>query len=217
VGIRMSDVDTAQRQAGPDTQVSGPSAQRPAPRTRQAPRQTPRQTPTQAPGKPPRQTPRQAPGKPPRKTPRQPPRVPLRTRRQPAEPARTAPAAAPSRVTTAASRVTTTTIRMPFIVLVCGLLGGTLLSLLVISTTLAEGSFRITNLQSQLTQLSRQRQQLEEQVATAQSAQMIGERAYGLGMRPPGELRFIDLKTGRVRTDAGTGAVARISVPGYTP
>jgi cell division protein FtsB len=106
---------------------------------------------------------------------------------------------------------------MPFIVLVCGLLGGTLLSLLVISTTLAEGSFRITNLQSQLTQLSRQRQQLQEQVATAQSAQVIGERARKLGMQPPGELRFIDLKTGRVRTDAGTGAIAHISVPGYTP
>jgi outer membrane murein-binding lipoprotein Lpp len=106
---------------------------------------------------------------------------------------------------------------MPFIVLLCGLLGGTLLSLLVISTKLAEGSFRITNLQSQLTQLSRQREQLQEQVARAQSAQMIGEQAYGLGMRPPGQLRFIDLKTGRVRTDAGTGAIAHINVPGYTP
>ena len=199
MGIRMSDVDTAERQARPEIQVSGLTGQRQAARTRQAPRQAPTQ----------------APGKPPRKTPRQPPRVPLRTRPQPAEPARTAPAA-PSRVSTA-SRVTAATTRMPFIVLVCGLLGGTLLSLLVISTTLAEGSFRITNLQSQLTQLSRQRQQLQEQVATAQSAQVIGERARKLGMQPPGELRFIDLKTGRVRTDAGTGAIAHISVPGYTP
>lgn len=198
MGIRMSDVDTAQRPARPNIGASGRAAQRPATRTRQAPRQTPKQPP------------RQAPGQPPRRTPRQQQRVPVRPRPQRTEPARTAPGAV-------RSRVTATGHRMPFIMLVCGLLGGTLLSLLVISTKLAEGSFRITNLQTQLTQLSRQRQQLQAQVATAQSAQMIGEHAYGLGMRPPGELRFIDLKTGRVRTDAGTGAIARINVPGYTP
>jgi hypothetical protein len=34
-------------------------------------------------------------------------------------------------------------------------------------------------------------------------------------MRPVGELRFLNLKTGKVQTDAGSGAVAAISVPGY--
>jgi hypothetical protein len=36
-------------------------------------------------------------------------------------------------------------------------------------------------------------------------------------MRPAGELRFLNLKTGKVQTDAGSGAVAAINVPGYTP
>jgi len=106
---------------------------------------------------------------------------------------------------------------MPFIILLCGLLVGALASLLVISTTLAAGAFRITTLQGQINALDRQRQQLEEQVAADKSAQIIGERAYQLGMRPPGQLRFLDLQTGKIRTDAGSGATARINVPGYTP
>jgi cell division protein FtsB len=106
---------------------------------------------------------------------------------------------------------------MPFIILLCGLLAGALASLLVISTTLAEGSFRITSLQQQINALSLERQQLQQQVAADKSAEVIGERAYQLGMRPPGMLRFLNLKTGKVRTDAASGAIARIDVPGYTP
>jgi hypothetical protein len=106
--------------------------------------------------------------------------------------------------------------RVPFFFLLCGLLGGALVSALVISTTLAEGSFEITRLQQSNNALAKQRQMLQEQVAAAQSAQTIEERALKLGMRPAGELRFLDLKTGKVRTDAGGGAAA-IDVPGYTP
>jgi hypothetical protein len=109
--------------------------------------------------------------------------------------------------------------RLPFFVLLCGLLSGALVSALVISTTLAEGSFEITKLQQADNALARQRQDLQEQVATAQSAQMIEQRAYELGMRPvsEGELRFLNLKTGQIQTDAGSGAVSAINVPGYTP
>lgn len=107
--------------------------------------------------------------------------------------------------------------RMPFFFLLCGLLGGALVCALVISTTLAAGSFQITKLQQADTALARQRQLLQEQVAAAQSAQVIQSRALQLGMRPVGELRFLDLKTGKTLTDAGTGAVADIEVPGYTP
>lgn len=107
--------------------------------------------------------------------------------------------------------------RMPFFVMLCGLLGGALISALVISTTLAEGSFQITKLQQSDSALARQRQQLQAEVAAAQSAQVIEQRAYQLGMRPVGELRFLNLKTGKIETDAGSGAEAAISVPGYTP
>jgi len=106
---------------------------------------------------------------------------------------------------------------MPFFLLLCVLLGGALVCALVISTTLAEGSFQITRLQQSNDALARQRQMLQEQVAAAQSAQMIQQRALKLGMRPAGELRFLNLKTGKVQTDAGSGALAAIDVPGYTP
>ena len=105
--------------------------------------------------------------------------------------------------------------RMPFVLLLCVLLGGALISALVISTTLAEGSFQISKLQQSNQELARQRQILEQNVAAAQSAQVIQARALQLGMRPAGELRFLNLKTGTVQTDAGSGAVAAVNVPGF--
>ena len=107
--------------------------------------------------------------------------------------------------------------RMPFVLLLCVLLGGALISALVISTTLAEGSFRISKLQQSNQELARQRQMLQQNVAAAQSAQVIQARALQLGMRPAGELQFVNLKTGTVQTDAGSGAVAAIQGPGFTP
>ena len=106
--------------------------------------------------------------------------------------------------------------RMPFVLLLCGLLGGALISALVISTTLAEGSFKISKLQDSTSTLARQRQALEDQVAQAQSAQVIEQRAAELGMRRTGELRFVDLKTGKVTDDGPTWAGA-VNAPGYTP
>ena len=106
--------------------------------------------------------------------------------------------------------------RMPFVLLVCGLLGGALISALVISTTLAEGSFTISKLQNSTSALARQRQALEDQVAQAQSAQVIEERAAKLGMRRTGELWFVNLKTGKV-TDDGPTWVGAVNAPGYAP
>ena len=107
--------------------------------------------------------------------------------------------------------------RMPFVLLVCGLLTGALVGTLLISTTLAAGSYRITRLQQSVDALARQRQTLQEQVAQDQSAQVIQQRAEQLGMREAGELRFFNLKTGKVQTDSGGKAVQAINVPGYTP
>jgi hypothetical protein len=106
--------------------------------------------------------------------------------------------------------------RMPFVLLLCGLLGGALISALVISTTLAEGSFKISKLQDSTSALARQRQALEAQVAQAQSAQVIEERAAQLGMRRAGELRFVNLKTGKV-TDDGPVWAGAVNAPGYAP
>jgi hypothetical protein len=107
--------------------------------------------------------------------------------------------------------------RMPFILMLCVLLGGALVCTLLISTTLAAGSYRITKLQQSVDALARQRQTLQEQVAQAQSAQVIEQQAEQLGMTEQGQLRFFDLKTGKVETDAGSGAMQAVNVPGYTP
>jgi hypothetical protein len=105
--------------------------------------------------------------------------------------------------------------RLPFVLLLCGLLGGALISALVISTTLAEGAFQITNLENATGAQAKQLQSLEEEVALAQSPVQIQTRAAKLGMVGPEVLRFIDLKTGKTVTDADPNWVG--SIPGYYP
>ena len=105
---------------------------------------------------------------------------------------------------------------MPFLLLIVGMLCGALVCLLVISTTLAAGSFQITNLQQQNQALSKQQQQLQQQVAQDQAPSVIAQRAEQLGMQPAGQLQFLNVKTGQLSSDAATGAGA-IQVPGYTP
>ena len=95
---------------------------------------------------------------------------------------------------------------MPFLLLVCGLLGGALVSALVISTTLDAGSFQISELQQQDNQLAQLRQQLAVQVASDSSEPVICQRAYALGMRSQDVIRFLDLRDGRIETDAGGAA-----------
>jgi hypothetical protein len=128
-----------------------------------------------------------------------------------------APRTIPRPQRTAGEVAPQSTRRTPFIVLLCGLLGGALISALVISTTLAAGSYQITKLQQTTDALARQRQMLQEQVAQAQSAQVIQQRAQQLGMREAGQLRFLNLKTGKVQMDAGSRAERAVNVPGYTP
>jgi len=128
----------------------------------------------------------------------------------------TGPGARPA-TRTAGSRPRARAPRMPFILLLVGLLGGALVSLLVISTTLAQGSFRITNLQQQNANLARQRQILTNEVAQESNPAVIAKKAEQLGMRPNPHLGFIDPKTGRIIVGKPSRAEAAISVPGYTP
>jgi len=107
--------------------------------------------------------------------------------------------------------------RMPFILLLVGLLGGALVCLLVISTTLAQGSFQITSLQEQNADLARQAQTLTNQVAQAGNPAVIAKEARQLGMRPNPHLGFIDVKSGKIVVGKPSRAEAAINVPGYTP
>jgi hypothetical protein len=144
------------------------------------------------------------------------PAVPPGTAAQTAQAAATAQAPEQFRLRRAADAEVAGAHRMPFVLLLCGLLGGALVSALVISTTLAEGSFQITKLQDSTSSLARQQQTLEEEVAQAKSAQVIEQRASQLGMRRPGELLFVDLKTGKTSNDGPTW-VGAVNAPGYAP
>ncbi len=117
----------------------------------------------------------------------------------------------------AGARPRTRSPQMPFILLLVGLLGGALVSLLVISTTLAQGSFRITNLQEQNANLVRQEQTLTNEVAQAGNPAVIAQEAEQLGMRPNPNLGFIDLKTGKIVVGKPSRAEAAINVPGFNP
>ena len=132
-------------------------------------------------------------------------------------PRHTRPVPAPGAPRTGRPRSRSRAPRMPFILLLVGLLGGALVSLLVISTTLAQGSFRITSLQQQNAELARQAQTLTNQVAQAGNPAVIAKEAGKLGMRPNPHLGFVDLKTGKIVVGKPSRAEAAINVPGYTP
>ncbi|HEY2270784.1 MAG TPA: hypothetical protein VGI96_49775 [Streptosporangiaceae bacterium] len=119
---------------------------------------------------------------------------------------------APARAAGARSRP-----RTPFILLLVGLLGGALVSLLVISTTLAQGAFRVTSLQEQNANLAREQQTLTNEVAQAGNPAVIASKATQLGMRANPHLGFIDPKTGKIIVGKPSRAEAAINVPGYTP
>ncbi len=167
-------------------------------------------------------SPRQAPGRAAPKTP------PQRTQKPRQPVPRTRPVTAPRHIRPvagpgigpgigSATRSLARSPRMPFILLLVGLLGGALVCLLVISTTLAQGSFRITNLQEQNANLARQEQTLTNEIAQAGNPAVIAAEAKQLGMRPNPYLGFIDLKTGKIVTGKPSSAEAAINVPGYTP
>ncbi len=169
-------------------------------------------SPRQAPG---RTAPRTVPGRrPDTKSPKNP--KDLRTRPVTA-PRHTRPVTGPGTGTGTGTPARTRSPRMPFILLLVGLLGGALVSLLVISTTLAQGAFRITNLQEQNANLARQEQTLTNEVAQAGNPAVIARQAKQLGMRPNPYLGFIDLKTGKIVTGKPSRAEAAINVPGYNP
>jgi hypothetical protein len=106
--------------------------------------------------------------------------------------------------------------RTPFILLLLGLLGGGLICLLVINTTLAAGSFQITHLQQANVTLAQRAQALEQRLASEESPASIHRQALRLGMRQQQRLYFIDVRTGRIYQQPATLPGVN-PVPGYTP
>jgi hypothetical protein len=142
-----------------------------------------------------------------------PARLPAGPARLPAGPA---PAAGAGRVAGLQAAGRRQVSRSSFILLVLAMLGGSLVCLLVVNTTLAAASYQISNLQRDNAVATERVQQLQQQVAAEESPGSIEQRALRLGMRTQPVLRFVNVKTGRryIMPSSAPGASA---VPGYTP
>ena len=86
--------------------------------------------------------------------------------------------------------------------LVLGLLGGSLVSLLLLNTILAQGSFRLADLQRETTRLEHREQALRRQVALAESPQVLARKARKLGMVPVPNPAFVDTDNGEIYGEA---------------
>jgi len=87
---------------------------------------------------------------------------------------------------------------MRFALLILVLLGGGLICLLVVNTTLGAKSFQISQLQNRNATLSSQEQALQQQIAAERSPALIARRAYELGMRVQPAGNILDLRTHRL-------------------
>ncbi|MFI6979602.1 septum formation initiator [Embleya sp. NPDC050154] len=90
------------------------------------------------------------------------------------------------------------TTRTPFVVLVVGLLGGGLLSLLLLNTALNQGSFELSRLQKRQDQLTDDREALQRELDAKAAPGELARRAQELGLVPGGSPVFIDPATGQV-------------------
>ncbi|MFG2086118.1 MULTISPECIES: hypothetical protein [unclassified Spirillospora] len=114
--------------------------------------------------------------------------------------------------------------RTPFVLLIVGLLGGALVSLLLLNTVLAEDAFTLTRLQQSNKQLEQQRQSYEEEIAREGSPQGLSNKAKALGMKEAEDPAFFHTGTGQASDGkirpvphaaaAAAGAAGVVGVPG---
>lgn len=91
-----------------------------------------------------------------------------------------------------------TAARTPFVLLVVLLLTGGLISLLLLNSALNEGSFRLSKLKRETTELTDEQQALQRDVDGYAEPDALERRARELGMVPGGSPAFLD-PDGRVR------------------
>ncbi len=107
---------------------------------------------------------------------------------------------------------TTRPARLPFLLVVIGLLTGGLLALLMLNTVLAQDAFVLHDLQVRSAALTDQEQALREVVTRQTSPQLLAGRARALGMVPSGNPVFLRVSDGRV-LGVPVAAVAPPRVP----
>ncbi|GAA4814616.1 septum formation initiator family protein [Streptomyces ziwulingensis] len=101
--------------------------------------------------------------------------------------------------------------RTPFVLLVVVLLGGGLITLLVLNSALSEGSFQLDDLKQQTKELTDEEQALQHDVDAYSAPQALQRRARELGMVPGGDPAFL-APDGTVRGEPGPA-----SASGTTP
>ncbi|MEV0319656.1 septum formation initiator family protein [Streptomyces sp. NPDC050658] len=101
--------------------------------------------------------------------------------------------------------------RTPFVLLVVLLLGGGLITLLILNSSLNEGSFQLSELKRETTELTDQEQELQRDVDAYSAPDALQRRARELGMVPGGDPAFLN-PDGTVR--GVPGAAARSSAQG---
>jgi hypothetical protein len=100
-----------------------------------------------------------------------------------------------------------------FALVVTGLLGVGMVLILVINTSLAQGAFTISELQSEQSTLTQQEQTLSEQVAAAAAPDSLEQRARAMGMVPSETPVFLSVPDGRVLGKAAPAGGSRVSEP----
>ncbi|MEU9231736.1 hypothetical protein [Streptomyces subrutilus] len=102
---------------------------------------------------------------------------------------------------------------MPFVLLVVALLGGGLISLLLLNSALNEGSFQLSRLKKETTALTDEEQALQRDVDAHSAPDALQRRAQELGLVPGGSPVFIG-PDGKI---TGTAAVAEAPPPPPSP
>ncbi|MGW4203053.1 FtsB family cell division protein [Streptomyces sp. NPDC004726] len=95
-----------------------------------------------------------------------------------------------------------TAARTPFVLLVVVLLGGGLITLLMLNSSLNEGSFELSELKLETTELTDEQQALQRDVDSYSAPDALERRARELGMVPGGPPAF-------VKPDGGVEGVPR--------
>ncbi len=106
-----------------------------------------------------------------------------------------------------------TAARTPFVLLVVVLLGGGLISLLLLNSALNQGSFQLNELKNRTTELTDEQQALQRDVDDYAAPDALERRARELGMVPGGSPAFLG-PDGKV---LGRPSAAPFPTPSPTP
>nr|WP_229924464.1 hypothetical protein [Streptomyces sulfonofaciens] len=106
--------------------------------------------------------------------------------------------------------------RTPFVLLVVVLLGGGMIGLLVLNSSVNEGSFQLSELKRQTTDLTDEEQALQREVNGYAEPGALERRARRLGMVPGGDPVFLD-PDGTVRGVTASPGAPSPGAPGALP